>query len=288
MKIKGNLLSLRCVEIITFLICIVWIAVGCESIGHLRQAQRAFNDAATIEGRIGYEELLADKKADHLIEAVDQRNQARTLYAASLAHLDMISQKEASSLKKNRLYGTVLTLKALCYWKLKEYEQALAVKKEADRLDDEQLIPRDRQIFRLLTALIAIDETLPIVEGMSGKETAIKQRGFDRVQRILLGDEGGNCAAVCTINSVLNDPSLDKGMRLYARQLKLMALKRYFDAYRVLKVACPPADHPQWKIAEETLANLQKAGEVLSDASGAGIVHAWITKIGCGIALPVE
>jgi tetratricopeptide (TPR) repeat protein len=201
----------------------------------------------------------------------------------------MISKKEEASLKNNRLYGTVLTLKALCYWKLKEYEEALEVKKETEKIDNKQLIPRDKQIFQLLTALIAIDETLPIVEGMSGKETNFKQKDFDRVKEILLASDEINCAAVCTIDSVLNDPTLDKAMKIYVQQLKLMALKRYFDAYRVLMVgACPPEDDPQWEMAGKTLGELQKTAGGSADAEAAKLVDSWITKIGCSITVITE
>jgi tetratricopeptide (TPR) repeat protein len=288
MRIKRYPLPLRILVTIALLSWFVCISVGCESIGHLRQAQDAFNDAATIEWQMNYDQSLAGKEANQLIDAVKMRNQARTLYAASLANLDMISQKEEASLKKNRLYGTVLTLKALCYWKLKDYEKALEVKREADTLDDTQLIPRDKQIFRLLTALIAIDETLPIVKGMSGKETTVKQKDFDRVKEILLANEEKNCAAVCTIDTVLNDPNLDKAMRIYAQQIKLMALKRYLDAYGVLTGKCLPEDDDQWEMARRTLGKLQKTAGGSTDAVARNIVDAWITKIGCSITIKTE
>jgi len=289
MKTKRNPLSCRILVIIVLLAWFACIAVGCESIGHLRQAQDAFNDAATIEWQMTFDESFAEKNPNQLIDSVKTRNQARTLYAASLAHLDMISQQEEASLKKNRLYGTVLTLKALCYWKLKEYEKALEVKNEADKLDDKQLIPRDKQIFQLLTALIAIDETLPIVEGMSGKEAAVKQKDFERVKEILLASDEKNCAAVCTIDSVLNDLTLDKAMRTYAQQIKLMALKRYFDAYGILTPGeCPPEDDDQWEMARKTLGHLQKTAGGSADAVAIQLVDSWIDKIGCSITIITE
>jgi tetratricopeptide (TPR) repeat protein len=289
MKTKRNPLYCRILLTVALLAWFAFIAVGCESIGHLRQAQDAFNDAARNELQMTYDAPSAGEGTDQFTDSVRKYNEAKTLYAAALAHLDMISRKEEASLKKNRLYGTVLTLKALCYWKLKEYEKALEVKKEAAKLDDRHLVPRDRQIFQLLTALIAIDETLPIVKGMSGKDETIKEKNFIRVKKILISNEEKKCAAVCTIDSVLNDPTLDKAMRMYAQKVKLMALKRYFEAYAVLTGGkCPPKDDKQWEEARKTLGQLQKTAGGSADAVARKIVESWIDKIGCKIKVTTE
>jgi tetratricopeptide (TPR) repeat protein len=289
MKADGRYRLFSIVAAITLSIGWAGLTLGCQSAGHLRQAQDAYNHAAAIDLQLAYDDSFAENGTGQFTNAVEARNEARTLYGASLAHLDMISPKEEASLKNNRLYGTVLTLKALCYWKLKEYEKALDVKKEADALADDQLIPRDKQIFQLLTALIAIDETLPIVEGMSGQAEAEKKAAFDRVEKILVGAGDDACtAAVCTIDAVLKDPTLDKAMEIYAQQLKLMALKRYFDAYGVWTGQCPPEDDPYWEKARMTLGQLEKASGGRLDDPVVSIVDSWIRKIGCSITVITE
>lgn len=277
--------SWRILSIVALLAGCASFAMGCQSIGHLRQAQDAFNEAAKIDLEMTYGKSFADDDAAQFSDIVAMRTEVRNLYAAALAHLDMISQKEEASLKENRLYGTVLTLKALCYWKLKEYPKALEVKKEADNLGDKQLIPRDKQVFKLLTALIAVDEALPIVGGMSGKKKDDKKRDFERIKKLLLADTKQKCAALCTIDSVLDEETLDTPMRIYAQQIKLMTLKRYFDAYAMLRTECPAEDDLYWKMARKTLGKLQKTAGDASAPVAKSLVDSWTRKIGCGITV---
>ena len=121
---------------------------GCAAhVNHLRDAQAAFNEAATFEN--------------------DTRVQARTStpmaiqsgYGAVVVSLSKLEQDgdALKQLRQDNLYGNVLALKALAYWRLRKYDLASASGEAALR---EGLEPgtRDRALMIALPALIRNDQ----------------------------------------------------------------------------------------------------------------------------------
>ena len=92
---------------------------------------------------------------------------------------------------------------------------------------------------------------------------------------------------MCTIESVLHKVSANEmEMRVYALQLKLMALKRYFDAFGILNVNECPADHDeQWIEAGTTLGQLQTAAGGAANPVARKLVEAWSSKFDCSLTI---
>src|SRR4051812_28872527 len=93
------------------------LASGCASVNRLREAHDAFNQAAAVENAQRFDSNPASATAS--LSAV------RTGYASALLSLDKMESADERSLRQDGLWGTALTLKALCQWRLGQFQQAL-------------------------------------------------------------------------------------------------------------------------------------------------------------------
>src|SRR5258707_1246385 len=118
---------------------ITFLNTGCVNINRLREAQDAFNQSAAAENSVRLEANPADTAAT--------LTSVRAGYASALLSLSKLEPKDQHSLQQDGLWGTALTLKALCQWRLGQYSQAMATAAEAQNNATNQLYPRDRAML---------------------------------------------------------------------------------------------------------------------------------------------
>lgn len=112
-----------------FRLCVLVVVAmalsACDHINHLREAQRAFDEAAAADNgaRLGRGPSAAALQAPVGV-AVSQTSG----YAAVVQGLNLMSDTEIAKLREDRLLTNALMLKAYAYWRLGEHDKALAIK----------------------------------------------------------------------------------------------------------------------------------------------------------------
>lgn len=133
----------------------VAVLSGCENVNRLREAQAAWNDAASQENAVRLEGFITERAA----------------YASAMESLNLLFDDDDSvrRLNEDRLLGVAYSLKALTHWKLEQFEDAKSARNMALETDD-QLFPRDMALMTALDGLIANDQMFALREsGMGDK-----------------------------------------------------------------------------------------------------------------------
>lgn len=135
-----------------FLVSIFLISLlsSCSHLNHLNRAQNAFNEGAALEN--------SSKFTDNAFTTIAPQNYYRMAYA----ELED-AMKLKGKLQKDSVYTTALTLKALCEWKLKNYEKATATSVLAANELTKQAgkglnMTRDLALMKALNGLIQSDK----------------------------------------------------------------------------------------------------------------------------------
>jgi len=97
-------------------VVLAFAAASCASARHIRQAQDAFNHAATDENRV-----FAVGR-DAMVAQPSFASGATNYYRTALALVDRELGDNLADLKQDHLYGTALMLKAMCLWRLADLE----------------------------------------------------------------------------------------------------------------------------------------------------------------------
>lgn len=141
----------------------VAMALGaCGQTGRLRDAQAAFDSAATVEDTLRLKSLIdLDKWDASLVEITARANAG---YATTINTIDSFSDREIDGLRRDKLWGVALTLKALAYWRLGNYDGALQAARDAGALPQDELMPRDRAIVAAVPALVRNAQGFAIIQ----------------------------------------------------------------------------------------------------------------------------
>lgn len=129
----------------------VWLALlglmlaGCAEVHHLRDAQTAFNQAARLDNELT---LLG---ADPVTGAL-QLAEVRAGYMSAIASIDRMKANP-----EDNLWGVALTIKAMSYWRLGDYQKMEEVQAELQKVKD-KVYPRDQALMLALPGLWRIDE----------------------------------------------------------------------------------------------------------------------------------
>lgn len=158
---------------------------ACADINRVREAQQAFSDAAMQENKL----KLSDYSATAGSGLLAQDGAAiSTGYTSVILSIDSLASDQVEKLKGDGLWGNVLTLKAMAYWRLGKHLKALEVQKEALVIKGE-LGDRDRIMMEILPALIDNDEQrskMNEIEGVmaKGKMEKIKESFVKSMRQI--------------------------------------------------------------------------------------------------------
>lgn len=140
----------------------LWNATACAHLIYLDQAQNSFNKGATLENR-ERENLgkAGDSWAfDPMAGQEALVNSPEMYYSVAYGQVRKALQREPK-LKKNGVFSTALTIRALCEWKLGDYKNAEESAKEslkAMKSNGQIRLPRDEAIMTALPGLIKTDQ----------------------------------------------------------------------------------------------------------------------------------
>ena len=180
----------RFVRAFALLVAVAMLA-GCGSIGQLRKAQTAFSQAAALDNAA----QLATKSATNYSDAAGQvtaavsRESAKGLYWEALSYLTNFDASAEGTLRQANLWGTKLTVEAMCYWKLGLYteaqERAQQAKENATNLT---MFSRDRALLMALPGLVKIDYSYDLIPA---RRTAGTDPKFSQVKDLLVDPRYG-------------------------------------------------------------------------------------------------
>ncbi len=217
-EFTGNLLAVAAALIF------VAASTGCQSVNHLREAQDSFSQAAAAENAARLDlTQTTQSPADSLAGMAS----ARSGYASALLSLTQLAGADEAKLKQDKLWGTALTLKALCEWRLGRAD-ALTTAEQALNAGD-QLFPRDRALMTALPGLILTDQAYAkTLRDTATTNAANRQAEFTEVERMLVGDNG----AIARIERARALVEPDHPIQVYFVQAELAAFRNYSVARR--------------------------------------------------------
>lgn len=148
----------------TFIALLVLAGLAaCSQLNHLDRAQQYFNEGALLDNRLKLG-LLDPRRSEILGTLGPEADPLVTLspeFYYNLAHKELGQALEKKDkLARDGVLGNTYTLKALCEWKLRNYDQArtsaLLAKSQFETMD--LSFPRDEALMSALDDLISIDE----------------------------------------------------------------------------------------------------------------------------------
>jgi tetratricopeptide (TPR) repeat protein len=244
---------------------VAMLVAGCASVNRLREAQDSFNQAAAAENAARFDANPSDTAAS--LASV------RSGYASALLSLGKLEPKDQQSLQQDGLWSTALTLKALCQWRLGQYDQALTAANEALNTSTNQVYPRDAALLGALPGLIKTDQ---------GYSKILTNAPFADIQALLTGDNG----AVANLQSARALVDKDHPVQIYLIQAQLAAYRNFQVAQDRLNNHVPlDPGHPARTNAVAQLKELDRLLKVHKPgASGQELVTYW-QKL-CGLPPP--
>jgi tetratricopeptide (TPR) repeat protein len=121
-----------------------------------RRAQDQFNAAADADNKA---RLDYDLKQDEQQGSSAALSGARANYALAYKEISKLVDDNADDLKKDQLYGSALSMKALCEWRLGRFTQAVATADAAvGQLEPKASGSRDLAVMTALPGMIRIEE----------------------------------------------------------------------------------------------------------------------------------
>jgi hypothetical protein len=245
----------RCAFILLALAFMV-AAIGCAEVNHLREAQDAFNQAAHSENALRFNPVPGS-------DAASLSAAARAGYASVLVSFDRLDPQEINRLKQDKLWGNVLTLKALSQWRLRLYPQAKKSANTALELPGDELHPRDRTLMTALPALIRIDQVHHFIALREIKENEeISENDFDaNIKTPLLN-------ATTILDEARKLVAPDEPVQIYLIQAQLAAYRNLKIGYR--KFSPGGRDAVPGALKNEAQDRLQDLSDVLLATIGSG------------------
>jgi hypothetical protein len=166
------------------------------------------------------------------------------------------------------LWGTTLTLKALCQWRLGQYSQALQTAKDARTTAADQVLPRDRAILAALPGLIKTDQAYgQILGAVPGDHADL----LNDVTKLLNG-------AIGDIQDARNLVDPDHPVQVYLIQAQLAAYRNFVVANDRLRD--PPktlTTEPERQFANANLKELERVlKKVGPEAAAEEVANKWM------------
>jgi len=246
------------------------LLAGCQSINRLREAQDAFSQGATLDLKTAFP---PDAQVNESVgtEQVSQWASARNYYASALLSLERIDPKDEKTLRDEKLWGTKLTLEALCHWKLGNYDKALKIARDAQSTD--QLFPRDKAVIQALPGLVMIDYAYDLRP--QAEAAKHENRGQDltnivsKIEQLTVSSGG----AVDVIEAARAPHIVDSNhpVHVYLIQAQLAAYRDFRKGYELLEQTGVPPSHPAHIRAQAQLNDLAKR----VGPTGQALVNRW-------------
>lgn len=206
-------------------VVVATLAAGCVSVNHLREAQESFNEAAATENALRFETALPEGPTQ---APLAQNTTVQNGYASALLSLDRLEARDVDRLKRDRLWGNVLALKALAQWKLGLLDEARTTAREVQQAGADQVHPRDRALLLALPGLIKTDEAFAALQRLPAAPTAAQRAATLGNVQLLVAD----AADAIDRGRGAVDPA--HPVHVYLIQAKLAALRNLQSAHERL------------------------------------------------------
>jgi len=263
------------------LIC--WVVVtSCTQLNYLREAQNHFSDGAALENKqlFGFgTQLTASNDLERLPQSYLTQPSPTLYYQMALKDVDQALAK-AEDLHTDQLLGHALALKALCYWKLGQYEQALQQARDAKSVLSSQELAFDRDLATMeaLEGLVATERAHLAIQELAGKvatwtsepvSTQQALRIFTEVEKHYteqvgnLSSTGRLRRAIRVLEGSREYLTKDHPMQVYLTQAQLAGLKNWLDELDLVnqlrqQFQSSNSDWTEWFNQEITAYNRQK------------------------------
>lgn len=207
------------IKIIIAATCCV-VASGCANVNYVRDAQDAFSRAAEKDNKHSLTSGVDTQGA--LFDELEKR----ASYTAVISSVDNISNTDKDELMADKLWGTMLTIKAFSQWRLGEYAKTMETHDEALKNPD-QLLPRDKAMIKALPDLVRNDQAYQIMTADKQAGDNIKDKVYwkKNIEALLLN-------AVEGLSKVGKFQSENKQLALYLKQAEIAAAVNLRDSYR--------------------------------------------------------
>jgi hypothetical protein len=238
------------------LLCLV--AAGCASVNRLREAQDSFNQAARFNANAS--------------DTAASLTSVRSGYASALLSLSKLEPKDQQSLQQDGLWSTALSLRALCQWRLGQYDLALNSANQAQNAATNQVYPRDKALLAALPGLIKTDQAY---------FKTMTHGAFTDIQALLIGDNG----AVADLQNARAVVDKDHPVQIYLIQAELAAYRNFEVAQDRLNHSTVDPGHPARANAVTQLNELDRLMKLQEPGTGAPALVTYWQKL-CGLPPP--
>lgn len=275
---------------LTLGLALLLILPACQSTNRLREAQDAFNSAASQDNRARLAELRLSSGAPglpagwtqsagvSLEQEVSGSISARAGYSAALLSLQQLSSEDVAQLKADQLWGTALTLKALTQWRLGQFGPALETVRQAQTTASGQIYPRDAALLTALPGLIEIDYSYASLPSFRANPTNA-QATLDQWRARLVTVGSTPPSAVDHLRAARRQAGAEGELAVYLMLSELAAYRNFNEYFKVVNDSTPPATDAARMEAGYVLHEL---GELLNQlnagAAGTELVTTWKNK----------
>jgi hypothetical protein len=270
----------RAAVILAALAVLPALVAGCSDVNRLREAQAAFNEAAAAENAARLTGAGVDAAG-----TLSTLASARSGYAAALLSLEAL-EPDRNRLAADGLWGTALTLKALCHWRLGQFDPARVAAAEALRASPEQLYPRDRALIEAVPGLIMTDEAYAKIlkaKALGAAEAKPAREALLNAALALLAD--GALPALARARALADERH---PVQLYLVQAQLAAYRNLQVAWDMLsagKTAASERYPREHAAARAQLADLNALASELESRETAARLTAYWARL-CGVSPP--
>ena len=207
------------------IVVLATLGAGCTSVNQLREAQASFNEAAALENALRFDAALQEGPTQ---APLTQNTTIQNGYASALLSLDRLEAKDVDRLKRDKLWGNVLALKALAQWKLGLLDDARNTAREVQQAGADQVHPRDRALLLALPGLIKTDEAFAALQRLPAAPSPPQRTATLRSVQLLVGD------AVDAIDRGRGAVDPAHPVHVYLLQARLAALRTLQSAHERL------------------------------------------------------
>lgn len=213
------------------LIAVCIFLSSCIEIRYLDQAQDNFNQGAALENQLRFN------------PQTDILTSPSLYYLSAYADVNHALQKE-DKLRKDDLLPSAYVIKALCEWRLKKYDQAIATAdmalQEMINLENKGIqLPRDKVIMESLPFLISIEQVHHSLYAINASHIATCAAFKDHYCKEVYDAEYDKKAKLEEAYDVIGDikvrASDSPEVSFYLVQTQLTALKTWSDALNSLR-----------------------------------------------------
>ncbi len=214
---KGFKFKSQSIALLLFFVFFLSACGSISTVNHLRDAQEAFNQTAMLENE------HKKKSFDVTNEELYSNSRIRVGYASVINSLNSFDTEQTNQLKQEKLWGNVLMLKALAYYRMGEIDEINKVVIEAKSLNDTEIGARDKITVEAMPGLVRITQAFKLLKlplPADGKE---KKDRLDEIESLLQN-------GIKELNKTREDNSTHP-IRFFLIESQLAGYKNLRDAY---------------------------------------------------------